>query len=307
MKACCCPLRIGALVGLGCALLYNIALAAFLWSGFSGFTTEAADRAHLFCSYDEDVTMDTRMNYRAPSVCNNERDPCLNADGVKLTQDEFRAQAQIGHGLGGFFQSQFLAQIVFCVIGLIGVGLKIKIVAKISAALIVIVLIGITAAWIGFPIWSGSYYEVDGAELQYWAFWKNVTCTADERGISIADTAKGMKDAFDIEPLHAMDDADNGPMSAAGTEAMGGVGWCTTRAAPGWSWLWMQVDKTGPADTEDECPNYVSSYFSVGALLFFVITWLFGATLQFWNAIAVWQAANESAKAPEATVNKGQA
>ena len=42
-------------------------------------------------------------------------------------------------------------------------------------------------------------------------------------------------------------------------------------------------------------------------LLFFVITWLFGATLQFWNAIAVWQAANESAKAPDATINKGQA
>ena len=44
MKACCCPLRIGALVGLGCALLYNIALAAFLWSGFPGFTTEAAEQ-----------------------------------------------------------------------------------------------------------------------------------------------------------------------------------------------------------------------------------------------------------------------
>ena len=307
MKACCCPVRIGALVGLSCALLWNIAVAAFVWSGFSGFTQNSADRASLFCEYDEDVTMDTRMNYRAPSVCNNEADPCLNADGEKLTQDDFRAMGTNGLGLGGFFQTQFLATILFCVIGLIGVGLKIKIVAKISAALIVIILIGFTATWIGFFAWNGSYYQIDGAELQYWAFWKNVTCTGEERGISYTDTAKGMKDAFGIEPLHAMDDADNGPLSTRGTEAMGGLGWCSHRLGPGWSSLWQQVDMSGPADTEDECPNFVSSYFSVGILIFFIVTWLFAVPLQFWNAIAVWQAANESAKAPDATINKGQA
>ena len=48
----------------------------------------------------------------------------------------------------------------------------------------------------------------------------------------------------------------------------------------------------------------VWGYFSVGALIFFIVTWLFAVPLQFWNAIAVWQAANESAKAPDATLNK---
>ena len=117
-----------------------------------------------------------------------------------------------------------------------------------------------------------------------------------------------MKDSFGIEPLHAMDHADEGPLSTRGTEAMGGVGWCTTRIAPGWSSTWMQVDKTGPADTEAECENFVSSYFSVGALIFFVLTWLIAVPLQAWNAVAVWQAANEFGAAPEGKASaQGQA
>lgn len=300
-------MRIGALAGLGGALLYNIAFSGFAWSGFTGFTFNSADRAHLFCSYDEDVVMRTGYNFRKPSVCSNEADPCLNADGEKLTQDDFRAQQVNGQGLNGFGLTSFLAQIVCCVIGLIGVGLKNKIISKIAAVLIAILLIGFTGCWIGWWTWGSSYYEVDGAELQYWAFWKNVTCTADERGISIADTAKNMKDSFGIEPLHAMDHADEGPMSTRGTEAMGGVGWCTTRIAPGWSTLWMQVDKTGPADTEDECTNYVPGYVPTGVVIFFIVTWVLAVPLQAWNAVAVWQAANEFGKAPEATINKGSA
>ena len=62
MKACC-PARIGALVGISIALLYNIALAAFIWSGFSGFNPRRP--TVLFCSYDENVT----TAYREPSVC----------------------------------------------------------------------------------------------------------------------------------------------------------------------------------------------------------------------------------------------
>jgi hypothetical protein len=300
-------MRIGALAGLGGALLYNIAFSGFAWSGFTGFTFNSADRAHLFCSYDEDVVMRTGYNFRKPSVCSNEADPCLNADGEKLTQDDFRAQQVNGQGLNGFGLTSFLAQIVCCVIGLIGVGLKNKMISKIAVVLIVLLLIGFTGCWIGFFVWGGSYYEIDGAGLQYWAFWKNVTCTAEERGISIADTAKGMKDSFGIEPLHAMDHADEGPMSAAGTDAMGGVGWCTTRIAPGWSSTWMQVDKTGPADTEAECENYVPGYISTGIIIFFIVTWVLAVPLQAWNAVAVWQAANEFGKAPEATINKGSA
>jgi hypothetical protein len=307
MKACCCPLRIGALCGLGGALVWNIALAGFLWSGFTGFDNDSADRADRFCSYDEDVTMATHTNYRAASVCSHEADPCMK-DGVKLTHDDFLAQGQIGQGLGGFFQTQFLAQILFCIIGLVGVGLKNKMISKIAVGLIVILLIGFTATWIGFFTWNSQYYEIDGANLQYWAFWKNVTCSAADAGMSYTDAAKNMKDSFSIEPLHAMDHADEGPLSTRGTEAMGGVGWCTTRIAPGWSSTWQQVDKTGPADTEAECENFVSSYFSVGALIFFVLTWLIAVPLQAWNAVAVWQAANEFGKAPEgkATV-QGQA
>jgi hypothetical protein len=142
MKACCCPLRIGALCGLGGALVWNIALAGFLWSGFTGFDNDSADRADRFCSYDEDVTMATHTNYRAASVCSHEADPCMK-DGVKLTHDDFLAQGQIGQGLGGFFQTQFLAQILFCIIGLVGVGLKNKMISKIAVGLIVILLIGL--------------------------------------------------------------------------------------------------------------------------------------------------------------------
>ena len=123
----------------------------------------------------------------------------------------------------------------------------------------------------------------------------NDTAAADTMVWSMADLkSRG------VEPVYPMDHADYGPMVLNPL-------WCATAPIPGGWQSWQRADKNGPADTEDECPNYVSSYFSVGALLFFVITWLFGATLQFWNAIAVWQAANESAKAPEATVNKGQA
>ena len=301
-------MRIGALAGLGGALLFNIAFGAFTWSGGADYDYDTASRANLFCSYPDSVTMRTGYNFRKSSVCTNEADPCLNADGEKLTQDDFRAQQVNGYGLGGFAQTSFLAQALFCIIGLVGVGLKNKMISKIAVGLIVILLIGFTATWIGFFTWNSQYYEIDGANLQYWAFWKNVTCSAADAGMSYTDAAKNMKDSFSIEPLHAMDHADEGPLSTRGTEAMGGVGWCTTRIAPGWSSTWMQVDKTGPADTEAECENFVSSYFSVGALIFFVLTWLIAVPLQAWNAVAVWQAANEFGAAPEgkATV-QGQA
>ena len=39
-------MRIGALAGLGGALLYNIAFSGFAWSGFTGFTFNSADRNH---------------------------------------------------------------------------------------------------------------------------------------------------------------------------------------------------------------------------------------------------------------------
>ena len=103
--------------------------------------------------------MRTGYNFRKPSVCSNEADPCLNADGEKLTQDDFRAQQVNGQGLNGFGLTSFLAQIVCCVIGLIGVGLKNKMISKIAAVLIAILLIGFTATWIGFFAWNGSYYR----------------------------------------------------------------------------------------------------------------------------------------------------
>ena len=90
-------MRIGALVGTSIALVIHLALFAFFWSGFS-IDNNNAEQANKFCSYPDSVTMRTGYNFRKSSVCTNEADPCLNADGEKLTQDDFRAQQVNGYG-----------------------------------------------------------------------------------------------------------------------------------------------------------------------------------------------------------------
>ena len=72
--------------------------------------------------------------------------------------------------------------------------------------------------------------------------------------------------------------------------------------------MWRQVGKAGPADTYAECPTEEDGFFPTGALVFFILLGIINVPLQAWNAVAVWQAANEFGKAPEgkATV-QGQA
>ena len=49
-QVCCCPTRVGILVGVAFALLYNLAFLGFIW-GTANFTFGSADRATQFCSY----------------------------------------------------------------------------------------------------------------------------------------------------------------------------------------------------------------------------------------------------------------
>ena len=99
MKACCCAPRIGSFVGLSCALVFSLGLGFFFWSGGSdNFNTRAAERANRFCSYPTYITHD----YRQPSVCSNEADPCICHDaGANCTADEFLVQVTSGQGFGG--------------------------------------------------------------------------------------------------------------------------------------------------------------------------------------------------------------
>ena len=113
MKACCCPVRIGSFVGLSCALVFSLGLGFFFWSGGSdNFNTRAAERANRFCSYPTYITHD----YRQPSVCSNEADPCICHGAC-----EFLEQVTGGHGFGGTLGSGLNLLFLAVVVGFVGV------------------------------------------------------------------------------------------------------------------------------------------------------------------------------------------
>ena len=287
MKACCCAPRIGSFVGLSCALVFRLGLGFFFWSGGSdNFNTRAAERANRFCSYPTDITHD----YRQPSVCSNEADPCICHDaGANCTADEFLVQVTSGQGFGGTLGSGLILLFLAVVVGFVGVGMKTSLVTKCSAATIALCLVLFTIVWIGFWTRSSSYREVEGVGYQYWAFWKTMQCndtaTPDTMVWSMADLkSRG------VEPVHAMDDADYGPMVLNPL-------WCATAPIPGGWRSWQRADKNGPADTEDECPDLVAGNYSLTFILFFVFTWILAVPLHAWLVAAMWQTANEKANA----------
>ena len=152
MKACCCAPRIGSFVGLSCALVFSLGLGFFFWSGGSdNFNTRAAERANRFCSYPTYITHD----YRQPSVCSNEADPCICHDaGANCTADEFLVQVTSGQGFGGTLGSGLILLFLAVVVGFVGVGMKTSLVTKCSAATIALCLVLFTIVWIGF--WTRS-------------------------------------------------------------------------------------------------------------------------------------------------------
>ena len=311
MKACCCPVRIGSFVGLSCALVFSLALGALFWSGGAdNFNRRGAEAASLFCTYPESVGgIGITEEFREANVCNNDGDPCMK-DGANITADEMMGQVTGGHGFGGLLGSSLILLFIAVLIGFAGVGMKNGMITKISAGLIAFCLLSFTIIWFaGFWPRSATHYEVEAVERQYWAFWKTITCNdtltdvpegvelGDDGWDAVVDTRVAGLKSLGVEPLYPMDHADYGPLVLNPL-------WCSTDPAFGWGWPWEQAIKTGAADTEEECPGAIAGQFSLGFILFFVGTWVLAVPLHAWLVAALWQTANESAKAPEATLNK---
>ena len=293
MKACCCPVRIGALVGTSICLVVHLALVPFFWSG-ADFNTRAPDQASLFCSYPDSVT----AAYREPNVCTNNADPCMK-DGAKLTQDEFRAQDWASNTTGGLWNASFTALLLSWAVAMLGLIIKNKMISKIAAGLVVLVIVLYTVTWIIGWSTGPQYTEMEAAERQYWFFWKTAQCNNTDMADAVIAGLKSM----DVEPLHAMDHADYGPLTVDPR-------WCAQvpQHPQFGASMWRQADKTGPADTYAACPGEEDGYFPLGALTFFILLWIINVPLQVWNVFAVWQAANEFGKAPEGKASaQGQA
>ena len=147
MKACCCcSARIGSFVGLTLSVIFSLAFGGFFWSGGAeNFSVDAATRAIEFCRYPKNIT----AAYREPSVCNHDKDPCTLVDDVAATLDDFTEDITTQNALSGLFGVPLLLGIVAVVVGFIGVCMKSGILTKISACLIIIIVLCVTAGWIG--------------------------------------------------------------------------------------------------------------------------------------------------------------
>ena len=308
MKACCCPARIGALVGTSIALVIHLALFAFFWSGFS-IDNNNAEQANKFCSYPDSYTEE----FRKPSVCTNDADPCMK-DGEKLTLDDFTAQDWASPTTSTLWNVSFTLLFLSWAVALLGLIIKNKMISKIAAGLVVFVIVLYTVCWIIGWSTGPQYTELEGAERQYWQFWKFAYCndTDPSTGKAYADfdtvrdeRMASLKSAG-VEPLHAMDDETYGPVSANNDPL-----WCSSALCdPAWGCsMWRTVGKAGPADTYAVCPSEErGTFFPTGALVFFALLWIINVPLQVWNVFAVWQAANEFGAAPEGKASaQGQA
>ena len=90
--------------------------------------------------------------------------------------------------------SSLILLFIAVLIGFAGVGMKNGMITKISAGLIAFCLLSFTIIWFaGFWPRSATHYEVEAVERQYWAFWKNITCTGEEQGMDQQGAA---------DPLH---------------------------------------------------------------------------------------------------------
>jgi hypothetical protein len=300
--------RIGALVGTSIALVVHLALGAWFWSG-ADFHTRDAEQANLFCSYPDSAT----AAYREPSVCTNDADPCMK-DGTKLTLDDFVGMTGSSTAGQALWNISFTGLFLAYVVAMLGLVIKNKMISKIAAGLIVLVIVIYTVCWILGWSTGPQYTELEGAERQYWHFWKFAYCNNTDPSTGKAYTDfPTVRDARieslksnGIEPLHAMDHETHGPVSA-GNDPL----WCSSVPAdPAFgASMWRQPGTTGAADTYAECPSEETGvFFPTGALVFFILLWILNVPLQVWNVFAVWQAANEFGKAPEGKASaQGQA
>ena len=184
MKACCCPARIGALVGTSIALVIHLALFAFFWSGFE-LNNNNAEQANKFCSYPDNAT----AAYREPSVCTNDADPCMK-DGEKLTLDDFTAQDWASPTTSTLWNASFTALLLSWAVAMVGLIIKNKMISKIAAGLVVLVIVLYTVTWIIGWSTGPQYTEMEAAERQYWFFWKTAQCNdADMADAVIAEAA----------------------------------------------------------------------------------------------------------------------
>ena len=147
MKACCCcSARIGSFVGLTLSVIFSLAFGGFFWSGGAeNFSVDAATRAIEFCQYPKNIT----AAYREPSVCNHDKDPCTLVDDVTATIDDYTEDITTQNALGGLFGVPLLLGIIAVVVGFIGVCMKSGVLTKVSACLIIIIILCVTAGWIG--------------------------------------------------------------------------------------------------------------------------------------------------------------
>ena len=226
----------------------------FLLVGFS-IDNNNAEQANKFCSYPDSAT----EAYREPSVCSNNADPCMK-DGEKLTLDDFTAQDWASPTTSTLWNASFTLLFISYVVALLGVVIKNKMISKIAAFLIVFVIVVYTVCWIIGWSTGPQYTELEGAERQYWQFWKFAYCNdtdpstgkayADFDTVRVArmDTLKSM----DVEPLHAMDDETYGPVSTNNDPL-----WCSSVPAdPAWGRVDLEHGgQVGPADTYAVCPS----------------------------------------------------
>ena len=213
-QVCCCPTRVGILVGVAFALLYNLAFLGFIW-GTANFTLAAPivrpvllvpDQHHIWrparlrcrlrCGFEADdgfgaafgaafdaflgdeMTIDTPVaEFREPSVCTLDRDPCVN--GAPCTNDDFKIQITPGQMVtSGLAGSRYIVMAILALpLALLGALFKSPMLLKSSCCLIVLCQICIIVVWIvGFGL-GAPYNEASGANRQYWNFWKNVSCS----------------------------------------------------------------------------------------------------------------------------------
>ena len=212
-----------------------------------------------------------------------------------------------GHGFGGLLGSGLILLFIAVLIGFAGVGMKNGMITKISAGLIAFCLLSFTIIWFaGFWTRSATHYEVEAVERQYWAFWKTITCNDTlsdvPEGVDSATTGgmpswiRGWRRPLGVEPLYPMDHADYGPLVLKGRSRL------RLGLAVGAGDQDRRGGHRGGVPGRDRRPVLVQRL-----ILFFVGTWVLAVPLHAWLVAALWQTANESAKAPEATINKGQA
>ena len=322
-QVCCCPTRVGILVGVAFALLYNLAFLGFIW-GTANFTFGSADRATQFCSYPTNITYGDllgfdagfdagfeaddgfgaafgaafeaafdEMNemtvetpvaeYRKPSVCTLDRDPCM-CNGAPCTNDDFKIQITPGQMVtSGLAGSQYIVMAILALpLALLGALFKSPMLLKSSCCLIVLCQICIIIVWIVAFGLGVPYNEASGANRQYWNFWKNVSCSNYENMTS-AEAVEFMNATYGIAPLEPLT-APDGPKDGVND-------WCTsslTGNAFGQPW---QQARPHPADDLLDCP-------SVGAvpvllIAFFIITCVFPVPLQTWLGAAITKFSSE--------------